>query len=143
MCEILLPDSGHLQEEDAEHANKHRTSKHRPALPLYTKNDALIALKQLHALDFGKFYELVDGLSFRFQRAGHIIGAASVIFKEDNRILIFSGDVGRLHDPIMAPPEQIDHCDYLITESTYGDRLHDKQDSEEKIARRTHSIGRS
>lgn len=125
LCSILLPDSGHLQEEEAVFANKRGYSKHKPALPLYTVQDAEIALQQLQACDFAKAYSLFDGFTFQFNRAGHILGAATVFIKHDNRSLLFSGDLGRPHDLVMKPPVAVTAADYLVIESTYGAGQHE------------------
>lgn len=135
LCGILLPDSGFLQEEDARRANKYGYSKHTPALPLYTKEDAVIALKQFNGLDFGKWYQLNDNLQMEYYRAGHILGAAFVKLQSNDTTLLFTGDMGRSHDPIMNPPATIQYVDYLVLESTYGNRLHEAEDPEEKIAK--------
>src|SRR5689334_18122457 len=124
-CEILLPDSGYLQEEEAEYANRHGYSKHKPALPLYTRADAERCLSSLFALDYGHEVELRDGLKFKLMRAGHILGASQVAIEHAGTRLLFSGDLGRLNDPIMVPPAPPVDADYLVLESTYGDRLHD------------------
>lgn len=140
LCEILLPDSGHLQEEEANFLNRHGYTKHKPALPLYTMQQAKNSLQQFQALNFGQSYQLFDELSFQFNRAGHILGAAMVLIKNHNLSLLFSGDLGRTNDPIMRPPVAISHIDYLVLESTYGNRLHEKVDpidALEKIINRT------
>lgn len=146
LCAIMLPDSGHLQEEDAESANRHGYSKHHPALPLYTEEDALKCLGQFKSIPFGESWRLGDdALSFRLHRAGHILGAASIFLQGDGGTSIaFSGDLGRLNDPLMKPPAQIQAADYLLVESTYGDRLHDRKDPLESIGevvRRTAARG--
>lgn len=128
LCDILLPDSAHLHEEDAERANRYDYSKHHPALPLYTKEDAYNALEKLKPVSFGDEHRLSDFLSFHFTHAGHIPGAACVHITDGQTKLVFSGDLGRLRDPVMKPPAQIQEADYLILESTYGDRLHDRTD---------------
>lgn len=141
LCKILLPDSAHIQEEEALRANKYGYSKHHPALPLYTIEDAENALKHFVTVPFGHDFSLTDFFSFRLQHAGHILGASMVrIFTEGTSIL-FSGDIGRMNDPIMKPPNQIDTIDYLVLESTYGDRLHDKKspiDQLSEIINRVH-----
>lgn len=129
LCKILLPDSGFLQEEEAHFANKYGYSKHSPALPLYTADDAKRALKQFEPCDFAKNYTLPHSeLHFQFQSVGHILGASMIILKEHQASITFSGDVGRLHDPLMCAPKPIKKTDYLVLESTYGNRLHDKTD---------------
>lgn len=134
LCTILLPDSGYLQEEEARIANLLGYSKHKPALPLYTKLDAEVALKQFHPVEFGVEYNLGGNVTFQLHRAGHILGASFVAIKFDHSILLFSGDMGRPHDPIMNPPAIMQKADYLVLESTYGDRCHEKTDPAEEIA---------
>jgi metallo-beta-lactamase family protein len=129
VCNILLPDSGRLQEEDAEYLNRHQRSKHKPALPLYTEDEAKRALRQLTPLPFEKRAELA-GLQLRFRPAGHIIGASSVELASDAGTLLFSGDLGRPDDNIMRPPTLIARADFVVVESTYGDRLHDTMNAE-------------
>jgi metallo-beta-lactamase family protein len=124
-CAILLPDSGHLQEQDAEFANRHGYSKHQPALPLYTEADARAALERLDAIDYGVPHDLGGGVSLTFRNAGHILGAATASLSAGDRTITFSGDLGRPNDPILLPPDVIARTDYLLVESTYGDRKHD------------------
>lgn len=143
LCQLLLPDSGHLQEADADFANRHHTSKHQPALPLYTEEDARRSLKLLQPLDFG---EVIDfgGLKLRLRPAGHILGASSAEFRSAKGSLLMSGDIGRPDDLMMKPPVPIEHADTLVVESTYGDRLHGDEDSSEVLAdviRRTAARG--
>lgn len=134
LCKILLPDSGYLQEEDARHANQHTYSKHHPAQALYTRKDAESALKQFKVVDFTKPYELIPEAFFTWFRAGHILGAAFIEIKSKTGSIVFSGDLGRPHDPIIKPPNKLINCDYLILESTYGNRLHDKTPPEDTLA---------
>ncbi len=124
LCSILLPDSGYLQEADAERANRYGYSKHHPALPLYTQKDAEQSLKQLQVVKFGKRYSLFDELSFSLSRSGHILGASFVQVSNATTSILFSGDLGRPDDPVMKPPAKMQHADYLVLESTYGNRLH-------------------
>lgn len=133
LCSILLPDSGHLQEEEAMFANKMGYSKHKPALPLYTAIDAQESLKYFKTVDFGTSYNLSDNCSFRFHRAGHILGASFVEIKFGSKTLFFTGDMGRTNDPLMFDPDFITGANYLVTESTYGDRLHEPLDVQEQI----------
>lgn len=126
LCSVLLPDAGRLQEEEAEHANRHGWSKHVPALPLYTEADALAALKQLVPREPHSVFQLA-GCSVEFRNAGHILGAAGVLVREKASVY-FSGDVGRRHDLIMRAPEPPPSVDYLVVESTYGNRLHEASD---------------
>jgi metallo-beta-lactamase family protein len=134
LCEILLPDSGHLQERDAEFANRRGYSKHHPALPLYTEADARAALERLDANGYGARHDLGGGLSLTFGNAGHILGAATASISNGSRTIAFSGDLGRPHDPILLAPEPIAEADDLLVESTYGDRQHDPQDPESLLA---------
>ena len=133
LCSILLRDSGHIQEEDAKRANKYGYSKHRPALPLYTKSDAEIALKQFKTVGFGKPYTITNNAKATWHRAGHILGSAFIQFNIDGTRVLFTGDMGRLHDPMIKPPAIIQSTDYLVIESTYGNRLHGKLDPQDLI----------
>jgi metallo-beta-lactamase family protein len=128
LCEILLPDSGHLQEEEARLANRLSYSKHHPALPLYTRAEAELALRSLKVVEFGRDIRIGRDFSFRLTPSGHILGAATVRVAADQRKIVFSGDLGRPHDPIMRAPAIIEEADYLVIESTYGDRLHSTAD---------------
>jgi metallo-beta-lactamase family protein len=128
LCGILLRDSGRLQEEEAEHANRKHWSRHSPALPLYTEADAENALARLVAHPFDADIDLGHGLHFRFVPAGHILGSASVLVSDARMRILFSGDVGRPNDPLMRPPAPLPEVDYLVVESTYGDRRHDPAD---------------
>jgi len=134
LCEILLPDSAHLQEEDARYANKRGFSKHTPALPLYTKEDAQNALELLTAIDFERDVDLGDGVSIRLSANGHILGSAFVRIQYHNRSILFSGDIGRPNDILMQAPTPIRQADYLVLESTYGNRRHDPADPMIKLA---------
>ncbi len=128
LCKILLPDSGYLQEEDAAFANRHGFSKHAPALPLYTRNDARACLKQIKASGFGKRFSPIPGWHVTFLEAGHILGASSVLVEVAGRRILFSGDLGRSDDLIMRPPAHAPLADTVLIESTYGDREHPKDD---------------
>jgi metallo-beta-lactamase family protein len=134
LCGILLPDSGFLQEQDAAFANRHGTSKHHPALPLYTQADAEKVLPRLDGLNFGVTRDLSDGLSITFQKAGHILGAASIRLRFNETTLLFSGDLGRPNDPVMPQPDPIGSADYVVIESTYGDRDHGATDPVDLLA---------
>ncbi|HAT8564396.1 TPA: MBL fold metallo-hydrolase [Legionella pneumophila] len=128
LCSILLPDSGHLQEEEARIANQYGYSKHRPALPLYTVSDAEIALKQFKTKSFDTDFQLFDEVTVQFLRAGHIIGSSFIHINYHNTSILFTGDMGRTHDSVMQEPSIIEKMDYLVIESTYGNRLHDNED---------------
>ena len=134
LCTVLLPDSGHLQERDAEFANRHGFSKHLPAKPLYTQNDAEASLEQFKPVAFGLDIDLGDDLRVRFLPAGHILGAALVRISFEGTSILFSGDLGRMGDATMVDPSIVREADYLVVESTYGDRLHDDIDAEGRIA---------
>lgn len=134
LCGILLPDSGFLQERDAEYANRHGFSKHDPALPLYTEADARACLPQFRSHDFDTPFEIAPGLTVRFRIAGHILGAAIVELTIQGLRIVFSGDLGRPDSPTMPDPAAIERADILIVESTYGDRRHDPRDPEDAIA---------
>jgi metallo-beta-lactamase family protein len=133
LASILLPDAGRLQEEDAAHANRHGFSRHIPALPLYTEDDARAALERFHTVPFGDRLD-VGGLKIRFTPAGHILGAASVHLADADTSVLLSGDLGRSSDPILLPPEPPAAAENVIVESTYGDRLHDAADPEDQLA---------
>jgi metallo-beta-lactamase family protein len=124
LCEILLPDSGHIQEEDAAFANRHGFSKHQPALPLYTQAHAVASLKQLRTVAMHHEFEPIAGWRARFHGAGHILGAATLALEVGGKRLLFSGDLGRNDDLLMLPPDPPVAADAVIVESTYGDREH-------------------
>jgi len=144
LCGILLPDSGYLQEEEAERANRKGYSKHDPALPLYTRLDAVQVLDQFEAVPFARNFDLGDGLTARFDHAGHILGASFITITGHGLKLVFSGDLGRPRDPILFAPSRIRGADYLLVESTYGDRDHIDEDPIDEFAgiiRRTAARG--
>lgn len=120
---ILLIDSARIQEEEAEYANKKRYSKHNPALALYSEMDALASLALFHTKEFTESFN-VNGFKIQFYKAGHILGAASVLIEADGVRLLFSGDLGRRDDLLMEAPHKAVAADYVVIESTYGDRLH-------------------
>lgn len=127
---IMLPDSGRLHEEEARYANKKGYSKHHPALPLYTEESALRCIPRMHALPYEHPKELCKGMTVTLHRAGHILGSAIVQVDleggdADSHRLVFTGDLGRPHTPIIRDPTEIPRADTLLLESTYGDRLHE------------------
>ncbi|MDM0078615.1 MBL fold metallo-hydrolase [Variovorax sp. J2P1-59] len=124
LCKLMLLDSGRLQEEEADFANRHGHSKHKPALPLYTEQDARDALARFETVPFEKEHALWRDWSWRLTRAGHILGAASVRVAWTGGSILFSGDLGRSDDLLMRPPQAAQSADYVVVESTYGDRLH-------------------
>ncbi len=146
LCGILLPDSGHLQEEDAAFYNKKQKSKHTPALPLYTMEEAQACLSRFRPIDFGEIKQLSPELSFRFVHSAHIIGASMVEVTLTNggspRRLLFTGDIGRVRNSGSAPgkvvhsgPQEGEQCDLLVMESTYGNRLHPHDDPRPQLAK--------
>lgn len=135
LLQVLLPDSGYLQEEQARHANLRGWSRHHPALPLYTRAEADRSLAQLQPIAFGTSFAVARGVEAQLARVGHIIGAASVRLRLGGHTITFSGDVGRPHDPLMRPPELLGATDTLVVESTYGDRRHPSTDVLDELAR--------
>lgn len=135
LCEILLPDSGHLQEEQARYANRKGFSKHSPALPLYTEEDARKAVGQLQGVKFGEPVDVAPGISARWMTAGHILGASMIRLETRGRSLLFSGDLGQPEDEIMPTPHSPDPVDYLLVESTYGDRSQGEDRPEDELER--------
>ena len=133
LCRILLPDSGFLQEEQARFENRHGYSKHKPALPLYTREDAEHALERFDTERLGKPFTPIPGIDVQFSRAGHVLGAASVHVRTDQGSILFSGDIGRPNDPLMREPSAPPSADYLVVESTYGDRAHPTEDTREQL----------
>lgn len=132
LCAILLPDSGHLHEEEARYANLKGFSKHKPALPLYTQEEAEESLEYFQTTPFDKKIELGD-LRVSFHYAGHILGASLIRIENDKKSILFSGDLGRPNDPIMRAPVNPPASDYFVVESTYGNRLHPTMDTEKQL----------
>jgi metallo-beta-lactamase family protein len=127
LCRIMLPDSGHLQEEEAAYANRKGFSKHQPALPLYNVDDARESLKHLHAVPLHEVFEPLRGWRVRLSAAGHILGAASALIEVGGKRLLFSGDLGRPDDALMPAPDAPPEADVVVCESTYGDRRHPEE----------------
>ncbi len=134
LCTILLPDSGYLQEEDANRANQYGYSKHKPALPLYTMEDGKRALDRFVVCHFDDPILLFGSLLIKFLPAGHIIGSSMVYLEYQHKSVLFTGDLGRPNHPVMQPPAIITKADYLVVESTYGDRLHAKESPLDQLA---------
>jgi metallo-beta-lactamase family protein len=137
LCGILLPDAARLQEEDAAYANRRRYSKHRPALPLFSEQDAAAALARLRPVDHEVPVAVARGVRAEFQHAGHILGSASIhVSLEDSRScsLLASGDLGRPSHPLLLPPSAPPTADALLVESTYGDRVHPEAGAVERLA---------
>ena len=139
LCDIMLRDSAHIQEEDARWANKKGFSKHKPALPLYTLEDAEHALSLFKPYHYGEDFYLNDSVRIKFKDAGHILGSAFIDIKrldgKNSKKIVFSGDFGRPDRPVLREPVQVYNVDYLILESTYGDRLHEDSDPYEDLTR--------
>lgn len=133
LCGILLPDAGRIQEDDAARANKHGYSKHTPAMPLYTEADAYRALELFRPLGFGVDHHLPEEVDVHFSRAGHILGSALLTFRTSDTTLVFSGDLGRPNHPVMTDPATIQQADYLVLDSTYGNRRHPDVDTLEAL----------
>ncbi len=133
LCQLLLPDSGSIQEEDARYATRKKTASHHPALPLYTADDARATLPHMETRRFDEPLEIGD-LSVRFAPAGHILGAACVEVRDEHGAVLFSGDLGRSDDVLMQPPRAPGDVDWIVMESTYGDRSHGERDPVEAIA---------
>lgn len=134
LLKILLPDSAHLQEEEAAFANRHRLSKHRPALPLYTQADAEVSLQWLRPCEWSQAIAIAPGITASFSPAGHLLGAASVLIASSSARVLFSGDVGRPDDLLMRAPAARLAADWVVIESTYGDRRHAANNPEQELA---------
>jgi metallo-beta-lactamase family protein len=139
LLKIMLPDSARLQEEDAEYANRKGFSRHHPALPLYTEQDANAAIKLIQKIQYGETFRLNKLISARFCPAGHILGSSFIEVMIDapgstSVKLVFSGDLGRYDEPILNDPSPENEADYLLIESTYGDRIHDRVDPRDRLA---------
>jgi metallo-beta-lactamase family protein len=143
LLKILLPDAGRLQEEDADYRNRHSLTKHNPALPLYTEKDAFAALELIKPVaNDGEPLEVVPGIRASFRIAGHILGSSLVLVELANavsdggtRSILFSGDLGHYDQPIIRDPVAPSAGDYLLVESTYGDRLHDPENPKDALKR--------
>lgn len=138
LVEIILSDSAKIQEEDAEHANRSGFSRHKPALPLYTLKDVEKTLPLLKPEPIDQHIILTDDIRFIFRRNAHIPGASFIEIELGDETLVFSGDLGRPNDPMLLPPEKPERADYLIVESTYGDRLHPNESTEDVLLKIIH-----
>lgn len=128
LCSLVLPDSAHLQEEDARDANRHQYSKHNPALPLYTSADAARALSQFQPVGYERPVPIAEGVDLDFVGAGHLLGSAYARIRVAGQTLLFGGDLGRYNRPVLPDPLPVSEADVLLVESTYGDRLHERDD---------------
>ncbi|MEW6057351.1 MAG: MBL fold metallo-hydrolase [Bdellovibrionota bacterium] len=148
LAKIILVDSANIQEEDADRANKMGYSKHHPAEPLYTKEEVKASLKLFAPIEINKWIRLSKGLKVRFSPSGHILGSAFIELKYNEKKIVFSGDLGRRSPLMLPPPTRITSADYLVIESTYGDRVHSSETPlhqleriiNETIARKGHVI---
>ncbi|MGI9132912.1 MAG: MBL fold metallo-hydrolase RNA specificity domain-containing protein, partial [Rhodoferax sp.] len=131
---------GHIQEEDAEFLNRHRLSKHSPALPLYTRQDALDCLPRIKAVEWNKTFQPIPGWHATLSAAGHILGASSLFLEVAGRRVLFSGDLGRPDDSIMNPPAAAPAADTVLIESTYGDRQHPPENILAELAPALHRL---
>lgn len=134
LCKLLLPDSGHLQEEEARYAEHTGSSIHVPALPIYTAADAVRSLNSVRPVDFDAPVELGHAFDATFVPAGHILGAAQIHVRLGEHSVHFTGDLGRTDDPFMYPPRDLESTDVLVTESTYGNRTHPAAGSDIELA---------
>ncbi len=139
LCKILLPDSGYLMEEEAEYLNRKKKTKHQPALPLFSLREAEESLRYFSPIEFRKKVKINEHFEVQLNYAGHILGAACAIVSVAGKTLGFTGDIGRPHDPIFFPPDVMPEVDFLITESTYGNRLHSNVDVGDELASLVHS----
>lgn len=139
LLKILLPDAARLQEEEADYRNRHKITKHLPALPLYTEQDARETLKLIQVVpNNGQSINVAKGITAEFRIAGHILGSSQVLVTSNgaqNRKVLFSGDLGKYDQPIIHDPVPPPACDYLVIESTYGDRLHDVEEPKDALQR--------
>ncbi len=138
LCSIVLPDSAHIQEEDARHANRHGYSKHQPAFPLYDGIDAARALDRLQPVGYDRPIPVVPGVEVEFINAGHLLGSAYARVRVEEGTILFGGDLGRYGRPILPDPSPVGAADVLLVESTYGDRLHEPDDDGARLAAAVH-----
>src|SRR5215213_11785740 len=134
LCRIVLPDAGRIQEEDAANANRHGYSKHAPALPLYTEADAFRAISQLQPVGYDRPMPVTPDVEVEFVNAGHLLGSAYARVRTGGRTILFGGDLGRFGRPVLPDPSSITEADYLLVESTYGNRVHQDDDDGSKLA---------
>jgi metallo-beta-lactamase family protein len=134
LCSLVLPDSAHIQEEDARDANRHGYTRHQPALPLYTSVDAERALTLLQPVGYSRPVPVVPGVEVEFLNAGHLLGSAFARVRVGGRTILFGGDLGRYSRPVLPDPSAVDRADVLLMESTYGDRVHEPDDGGAKLA---------
>jgi len=134
LCRIVLPDAGRIQEEDAANANRHGFSKHAPALPLYTEADAFRAVSQLQPVGYDRPMPVTPDIEVEFINAGHLLGSSYARERTGGRTILFGGDLGRFSRPVLPDPSTIPDADYLLVESTYGNRVHQQDDNGAQLA---------
>ncbi|MDQ3170880.1 MAG: MBL fold metallo-hydrolase [Acidobacteriota bacterium] len=137
LARLVMVDAGKIQEEDADRANRHNYSKHKPALPLFTVDHAWQAVDRLQPLGYAYDFEPIPGVTMRFVNAGHLLGSGYVratVKALGNRVILFGGDLGRYGRPVLPDPEPVEHADWLLVESTYGNRVHEQDDNGERLA---------
>jgi metallo-beta-lactamase family protein len=134
LCRIVLPDSGRIQEEDAANANRHGYSKHAPALPLYGEQDAFRAVSQLQPVGYDRPVPVAPDIEVEFINAGHLLGSSYVRVRTGGQTILFGGDLGRFNRPVLPDPTMVSEADYLLVESTYGNRVHEADDNGSKLA---------
>lgn len=133
VAKCILLDSAKIQEEEAEHANKHGYSKHKPAKPLYEVKDVEKTLEHFQEINIDEWIEFGENIRARFQTNGHIIGSSFIEIHIYGKKFVFSGDLGQMNDLLMYPPNRPQEADVLFVESTYGDRLHKKENIQEHL----------
>jgi metallo-beta-lactamase family protein len=134
LCRIVLPDSGRIQEEDAANANRHGYTRHAPALPLYGETDAFRAVSLLQPVGYERPVPVAAGIEVEFLSAGHLLGSAYARVRTEGLTILFGGDLGRYDRPVLPDPVTVARADYLLVESTYGNRLHERDDDGEGLA---------
>lgn len=142
LAEVLLKDSGRLQEEDARFANRHGFSRHQPALALFTEADAIAVMAQFHPVPWQQEVPLGNGLKVTLHRAGHMLGASLATISDGRKTIVFTGDLGRDDDLLLPGPELLRHADLIVCESTYGNRRHGAHDPEPELVEIVHRTAR-
>lgn len=134
LCRIVLPDAAKLQEEDAENANRGKYTRHAPALPLFTMEDAARALSLLQPVGYDRRVPVAPGVDVEFVNAGHLLGSAYASIRTNGSHVLFGGDLGRYGRPVLPDPRAVEEADVLLVESTYGNRRHPSDDNGEALA---------
>jgi metallo-beta-lactamase family protein len=134
LCSLVLPDAARIQEEDARDANKHHYTRHTPALPLFTSEDAARALTLLQPVSYHRPIPVAPDVEVEFINTGHLLGSACARVHLPDKVIAFGGDLGRYGRPVLPDPTPVDAADVLLVESTYGDRAHDPDDNGQKLA---------